>query len=141
MNVSKEFLLEAVGLSLLVALLLVGIQLFQRTSSLVSHMDREQEQQLEQLAEHEITQYDGLVIDGITAISHIKNVVGNYQIPVYVETMQNSFVVEKREEYVSLRDAESEHFISSFELYRCEVIRNENGSIERVEIKIQREGE
>ena len=31
MNISKEFLMEAVGLSLLVALILIGMQMFHKT--------------------------------------------------------------------------------------------------------------
>ena len=56
MQVSKEFLLEAVGLSLLVGLLLLGVKLFDRAYSLMTWFETEQEKQLEKMQEYEITQ-------------------------------------------------------------------------------------
>ena len=141
MQVSKEFLMEAVGLSLLVALLLVGVRMFQRTNSLISSLDRQQEQRLAKLEEYEVTCYDGLIVDGITAISYIKNVVGNYAIPALVETDGTSFKVVSRNEYVELRNQSSEYYIDAWDEFLCEVVRDENGSIECIQIKAVREGE
>ena len=75
MQVSKEFLLEAVGLSLLVGLLLLGVKLFDRACSLMTWFETEQEKQLEKMQEYEITQYENRTIDGITAVNYIKNMV------------------------------------------------------------------
>lgn len=141
MSISKEFLLEAVGLSLLVALLLVGVKVFQRTNDFISAMDREQERRIEEWQEYEVVQYDGRVVDGITAISYIRNTVGQYNVPIYVETIEHAFWITKPEDYKGLRDMTSEHYMNTLALYQCQVIRNENDSIEQVEIRVQREEE
>lgn len=140
MQVSKEFLIEAVGLSLLVAFLMLGFQMFQRAGSLIQKFDREQEQQMAELSEYEITQYDGREMDGISVISYIKNMVSNYSLPVWVVTDRGEFTIQDTEELKLLREQDSEYYIGSWELYSCEVVRNENKSIEQIKIRIT-EGE
>ena len=46
MNVSKEFLMEAVGLSLLVALILISMQMFERAMKMTALLEERQEQQM-----------------------------------------------------------------------------------------------
>ena len=139
MNISREFLLEAVGLSLMVALLLVGVKMFQRTSDFIAAIDREQEQSIAEMKEYELVRYDEMIIDGITAIGYIKMVVGEYQIPVYVETSENSFLITDKKEYAGIRNLTSPYYMDTLSLYQCTVIRSENESVERVEIKVQKE--
>jgi len=139
MNISREFLLEAVGLSLMVALLLVGVKMFQRTSDFIAAIDREQEQSIAEMKEYELVRYDEMIIDGITAIGYIKMVVGEYQIPVYVETSENSFLITDKKEYAGIRNLTSPYYMDTLALYQCTVIRSENESVERVEIKVQKE--
>ena len=141
MSVSKEFLMEAVGLSLMVALLFVGLKFFQRTNELITQMDRAQAQRIAEWEEYEIIRYDGKTIDGIIATGYIKSMVCEYQLPVYVETEENTFCVEDKAECEELRNMASPQYMSALALYQCTVIRNENDSIERVEIKVQREEE
>ena len=86
MTVSKEFLLEAVGLSILVALLLISVQLFQRAQKLTALLEEEQEHQITELEEYEIVKYDGLTVDGMTAINYIKRMTGYYNLLVEVVT-------------------------------------------------------
>ena len=101
MHISKEFLLEAVGLSLLVALIFISIQLFQRATRLTGLLEERQEQQITQLEEHDIVKYDGIRIDGMTAVSYIKTVTGSYHVPVKVVTETAEFTVTGKSDYAS----------------------------------------
>ena len=139
MRVSKEFLLEAVGMSLLVALILIGMQLFQRATKLTTLLEREQEQKIAVLEEYEIVRYDGLLVDGMTAVSYIKKMTGTYDLPVTVVTEKGEFVIKEAVEYTELRNSSSERYMNPLAKYRCEIIRNENEVI--AEIKISVEGD
>ena len=139
MRVSKEFLLEAVGMSLLVALILIGMQLFQRATKLTTLLEREQEQKIAVLEEYEIVRYDGLLVDGMTAVSYIKKMTGTYDLPVTVVTEKGEFVIKEAVEYTELRNSSSERYMNPLAKYRCEIIRNENDVI--AEIKISVEGD
>lgn len=138
MHISKEFLIEAVGLSLLVALILISMQIFQRAVKITSLLEEGQEQQITELEEYEIVKYDGLLIDGMTAISYIKRMVDVYELPVSVVSLNGEFVVTKSAEYADLRNVNSEKYINPILKYRCKVIRDENKVI--TELRIEREG-
>ena len=140
MTVSKEFLLEAVGLSILVALLLISVQLFQRAQKLTALLEEEQEHQITELEEYEIVKYDGLTVDGMTAINYIKRMTGYYNLLVEVVTENRQFIVRK-EDYSELRNIASEKYLSPLALYYCEVLRDENEAIEKIKIIIERSGE
>ena len=137
MHISKEFLMEAFGLSLLVALLLISVQIFHRTTRLTDLMKDEQEQQILALEEQDIVQYDGMYVDGMAVIGYIKNMVNNYDVPVKVLTEQHSFVVEENGLYAELRNAESEYYINPLALYYCEVVRDSNEVIKEIQITVK----
>ncbi len=137
MRISKEFLMEAVSLSLLVALILISVQMFQRANKITTLLEEGQEKKITQLQEYEIVRYDGFCIDGMTAIGYIKTMVGTYQIPVIVTTKENSFIVKEKENYTSLRDPNSDTYIPPLSLYLCEVVRDENESIKEIKITIE----
>lgn len=141
MNVSKEFLLEAFGLSLLVALILISVQMFQRATQFTELLEQEQEKRITELEEYEVVKFDGLMIDGMTAIGYIKRVTGNYELPVKITSLQGTFIVEGKEDYASLRDMDSRHYINPLAKYKCEVLRDENGTISEVTLVIETEGE
>lgn len=137
MRISKEFLMEAVSLSLLVALILISVQMFQRANKITTLLGEGQEKKIAELQEYEIVRYDGFQIDGMTAIGYIKTMVGTYQIPVIVTTEKNSFVVKEKENYASLRDPDSDTYIHPLSLYLCEVVRDENESIKEIKITVE----
>ena len=140
MQVSKEFLLEAVGLSLLVGLMLLGVQMFGRAKTLVEILNRGQEQKLEELQQYEITQYENRTIDGITAANYIKTMVYHYDLKVLVETEERGFTIESKESCKMLTDPDMEYYLNPFAVYTCTVFKDENGNIEYVQIKAE-EGE
>lgn len=140
MQVNKEFLLEAVGLSLLVGLLLFGVEMFNRATSLMKVFERRQEEQLLIIQEHEITQYENRTVDGVTVVSYMKNMVYHYEIKVMVELGDRSFWVEEKEDCKWLDEEESEYYIPPFLLYECAIIRDENGNVDYILIKAK-EGE
>ena len=140
MQVSKEFLLEAVGLSLLVGLMLLGVQMFDRAKTLMEVLNRGQEQKIEELQEYEITQYENRTIDGITAANYIKTMVHHYDLKVLVETDGRGFVIESRESCKKLTASDSEYYLNPFAVYSCTILKDENGTIEYVQIKAE-EGE
>ena len=137
MQISKEFLVEAVGLSLLVALIFVGMQMFQRTMRVTAILENNQEEKITMLEEYEIVKYDGLVLDGMTVVNYIKNMVGEYELPVIIESEQKTFVVADRTELGLLRDVDSEKYINPYATYRCTVVRDDNEVIN--EIRLVRE--
>ena len=137
MHISKEFLMEAVGLSLLVALIFISMQMYQKAMRVTNILGLEQEEKIKMLEEYEITKYDELLIDGMTAVSYIKNVVGEYGIPVIVELKQETFSVTAREEFSLLRNVNSKMYISPYTTFRCQVVRNENDII--IEIRLTNE--
>ena len=141
MNISKEFLLEAVGLSLLVALLLIGMQMFKKTIKITTLMERKQEETISNLEEYELVKYDDMLIDGITALGYIKNVVGEYHITVIVEEKQRKFSITERDEFGLLRDVDSKKYINPYGFYQCKVIRNENDVITEINLVREQEGE
>lgn len=135
MNVSKEFLMEAVGLSLLVALLMLGVKMFQSASGLMNYMAERQEETLTRMQEYEIVQYDGQTVDGITAISYIKAMVDQYALPVRIETSGNTYEVKTGKEAAMLREDTSEFGMSVFREYECHVVRGENKNVEYIRMK------
>lgn len=141
MRVSKEFLMEAVGLSLLVALILLSVQMFQKAEKIAVLLENEQEKQIMELEEYELTKYDGLFVDGITAVGYIKNIVGTYCIPVRVTTLSGEFSVREVSEYSDLRNMNSEHYIHPMALYLCEIFRDENGAVAEVGITVEKKGD
>ena len=86
------------------------------------------------LEEYEIVKYDGFILDGMTAVNYIKNMVNEYELPVIVEVEQRTFVVSGREELGLLRDVDSEKYISPYATYRCEVVRDENEVIKEIRL-------
>lgn len=140
MSVSKEFLMEAAGLTILVALLFVGVQVFQRAVKLTNLLEEGQEQQISELEEYEIIKYDGLKIDGMTAVNYIKRMTGSYAMVVELETVEGSFVITK-EDYSELKDSTSKKYVSPLAMYDCEVLRDENRSIAKIKITIERSGD
>ena len=140
MHISKEFLMEAVGLSLLVALIFIGMQMFQRAVKVSTLLNAEQEEKIIMLEEYEIVKYDGLLIDGLTAVGYIKKMVGNYELPIRVEHGAESFSITEREQFELLRDIDSEKYISPYAIYRCLIIRDENEVITEVELLKEQEG-
>ena len=140
MHISKEFLLEAVGLSLVVALILISMQIFQRSAKLTATFEKSQEQQIAELEEYEIVKFDGMQMDGVTVISYIKKMIGTYELPVWILKEKGVFVISDTSQYVSLRDADSELYINPFGKYRCEVIRDENEAISEIKIHVEKEG-
>ena len=141
MNISKEFLMEAVGLSLLVALILIGMRMFQKTIKITTQIERNQEQTITNLEEYELVKYDEMVIDGMTALGYIKNVIVEYHLPVIVEEKQRKFTVDSRDDLGLLRDVDSEKYISPYGFYQCRVIRNENEVIAEINLLREQEGE
>lgn len=138
MHISKEFLLEAVGLSLLVALIFISMQLFQRATRLTGLLEERQENQITQLEEYDIVKYDGIRINGMTALSYIKTVTGSYHVPVKVVTETAEFTVLEISDYAELRKIESETYINPQAYYLCTVIRNENEAIKEITIELER---
>ena len=136
MNISKEFLLEAVGLSLVVALILISMQIFQRAVKITNLLEKEQEQQIIELEEYEIVKYDGLQIDGMTAVSYIKKMVAVYEIPVKVINTEIEFLISSQDEITELRDTRSNRYINPLTKYYCEVVRNENEVIKEIIVKV-----
>lgn len=141
MHISKEFLLEAVGLSLVVALILISMQVFQKAVKVTSLLEEGQEEQIMELEEYEIVKYDGLLIDGMTAVTYIKRMVENYDLQAKVQNVNGEFVLEKVSECKELRDIDSPRYICPMEKYYCEVVRDENKVIQEVRIAIVRGGD
>ena len=141
MNISKEFLMEAVGLSLLVALILIGMQMFHKTIKITTLLQNNQEERITQLEEYDLVKYEDLLLDGMTVLGYIKNVVGEHQLPVIVEEKQKKFSVTERAEFGLLRDVESEKYIYPYALYKCKVIRDENDVITEINLVREQEGD
>lgn len=140
MHISKEFLMEAVGLALLVALILIGMQLFQKAVQVTSLLEQEQKQKISELEEYEIIQFDGLQMDGMTAISYIKKMIGTYNLPVCVDAGSGEFMVTGRNQYSRLREPEDEMYMNPLAMYRCVVSRDANEVITGVSLTIQAGG-
>lgn len=141
MNISKEFLMEAVGLSLLVALILIGMQMFHKTIKITTLLQNHQEESITQLEEYDLVKYEDLLLDGMTVLGYIKNVVGEHRLPVIVEEKQKKFSVTERAEFGLLRDVESEKYICPYALYKCKVIRDENDVITEINLVREQEGD
>jgi len=140
-HVSKEFLLEAVGLSLLVALLLISMQMFQKATKITMLLEENQERQIAELEEYEITKYDGIVLDGITALNYAKKMTGTYKLPVIVTTIKGEFSVIGQTDYEEMRNIISEKYVNPLAKYRCELVRDENAVIAEIRITEERKVE
>lgn len=141
MQISKQFLLEAVGLILTVSLILTGVRLYQRANSAVTMMERRQDEQFRQMEEYEIVKYEGCSIDGTTAVAYIKHLVGTYGIPVTVTTAGGTFQIAEHLQYGNLRNMESEQYINPLGKFACEVLRDENSAIIGASLVYCKEGE
>lgn len=133
--------MEAVGLSLLVALILIGMQMFQKTIKITTLLQNHQEESITQLEEYDLVKYEDLLLDGMTVLGYIKNVVGEHRLPVIVEEKQKKFSVTERAEFGLLRDVESEKYICPYALYKCKVIRDENDVITEINLVREQEGD
>lgn len=141
MQISKQFLIEAVGLILTVSLILTGVRLYQRANRAVVMMEQRQDRQFQQMEEYEIVKYEGYSIDGTTAIAYIKYLVGTYGLPVTVTTAGGTFQVAERLQYANLRNMESEQYINPLGKFDCEVLRDENSAIVGAALVYCKEGE
>lgn len=135
MHISKEFLMEAVGLSLLMTLILISMQMFQRSMRLTALVEEKQNRQIMELEEYEIVKYEDLLIDGMTAINYIKKMIGTYGLPVYVSNENGVFTVAEQSECADLRNIASEKYLNPLIKYRCKVERDENGAINKIRIE------
>lgn len=141
MQISKQFLIEAVGLILTVSLILTGVRLYQRASRVVTMMEQRQDRQFQQMEEYEIIKYEGCSIDGTTAVAYIKHLVGTYGLPVTVTTVDGTFQIAERLQYVNLRNMESDQYINPLGRFNCEVLRDENSAIIGASLVYCKEGE
>lgn len=135
MHISKEFLAEAVSLSLLVTLILVSMQLFHRSMKITELMEEKQTRQIAELEEYEIVKYEDLLVDGMTVINYIKRMNGTYGLPIYVSADTGDFTIIGKSEYAELRNIESGKYINPLKKYRCKVERDENGVINKIRIE------
>ena len=129
MQISRQFLIDAVGLLLTVSLILMGMKLYQKAERAAGILEERQNRQLQELEEYEIVKYEGYSIGGTTALAYIKNLVGNYGLPVTVTTASGTFQVTERSQYGNMRDMESEQYINPLEKFSCELLRDENDAI------------
>lgn len=141
MHISKQFLIEAVGLILTVSLILTGVKLYQRANRMVTIMGQRQNKQIQQMEEYEIVKYEGSVIDGTTAVAYIKYLVGTYGLPVTITTAGGTFQVAGHLQYANLRNMESEQYINPLGRFQCEVFRDENSAIIGASLMYCKEGE
>jgi len=141
MHVSKEFLMEAFGLSLLVMLILISSGMFRKAMELTSCLEMKQEETLTELEEYDIIRYDGMKVDGMTAIGYIKTAVGEYHLPVRVTTENGSFSVLEKQQFAALREPGAEYYVDPLTMYQCRVERDENGSFAEIEICVVMEGD
>ena len=58
--------------------------------------------------------------------------VNHYGLSVYVQTKDREFTIESKEKCAQLKDKESEYYISSFGIYECCVVRDENGGVDYI---------
>lgn len=141
MHISKQFLIEAVGLILTVSLIMTGVRLYQRANHAVMAMEQQQNRRFQQMEEYEIVKYEGCSIDGTTAVAYIKHLVGTYGLPVTVTTADGTFQIEERLQYANLRNMESGQYINPLGRFQCEVLRDENSAIIGALLMYCREGE
>ena len=129
MQVSKQFLLDAVGLILTISLILTGVRLYRKAEQAVGILEKRQSRQLQNLEEYEVVKYEGYYIDGTTVLGYIRNLVGNYDLPVTVTTGKGTFRITERSQCANLRNKDSEQYINPLGTYLCEVLRDENSAI------------
>jgi len=141
MHVGKEFLIEAVSLSLLVALIIISMQMFERTVKISSLLEQSQEKMISEMEEYEIVKYEDCLVDGMTVINYIKKMISIYHLPVHVTTDQEEFCVSEYADYTDLIKSDSEKYIRPLAKYRCRVIRDENGTITEIRMEAEKEGD
>lgn len=129
MQVSRQFILEAAGLVLTVALILLGVQFFERTKQILSLLSERQEQEWQYLLEYEQIRYEGLQITGSTAVSFTKEMVSKYGIPVTIRKEEGSCCIQTAKELAGLREEQSRYYVSPLTKFTCEVLRDDNSAI------------
>lgn len=134
MEVSRQFLAEAVSMILLVALLLTGVRIYQRANTAIGIMETQQEQRLKDLEEYDAVKYDGCKINGITAVSYIRNMVFYYNLPVWILKDGARVEIDSYDMCESIKSEGTEWYVSPFERFQCEIIRDENRALVRAEL-------
>lgn len=129
MQVSRQFILEAAGLVLTVAFILLGVQFFERTKQVLLLLSERQEQEWQELREYEQIRYDGLQITGSTAVSFTKEMVSKYGIPVTIRKEDGSCRIQSTKELTGLREEQSQYYVSPIAKFTCEVLRDDNSAI------------
>lgn len=138
MHITKEMLINAVGLMFTVALIFIGYSVFNRSVDAATFFGRQQDDTMQALEEYPITKYDGYEINGSVAINLIKEVIGSYDgITVEVKTtaVPEGFVITDSSKYAAFRDLSSTYYINPIVLYLVTVERDGNGVITSLQIE------
>ena len=133
---TKKTLWYAFGLMITVALMFIGLSIFQRAEKTADTLAKGQDAANKNIEEYEIVKFDGYDISGSQAIYYAKEVVGNHGIPVTFKTtlVPAGFVVSDSSLYGEFRDLNSSYYINPIIQYTVEVKRDENDTITGVEI-------
>lgn len=130
----KKWIYSAVSLAVLIALIYLGIGLFDRAKFTLSLIAEGQQDAQRTAMEYDIVKYDGHKIVGSTAITYIKTVVSKYEVPVQVTTTKGTFTCDSSAFFAKLRDIDADQFINPMVEYEVRVIRDENDMISAVHI-------
>lgn len=133
MQISRQFIIEAVGLMITVAFLSMGIGMYKRAYATVEVIRDRQERMLLEAQQFDLIRYEGEKISGSEAVSYVKNVFNEYPVEIYIKTDVKEFILDDVN-CALLREPQSVFYINPLKKYSCILQKDLNGIIDRVEI-------
>lgn len=130
----KRMILLLVGMVITVGLCYIGITMFKRSSDVSETLMNNQSDTAREVQEYDVTRFDGFEISGSTAVSYIKTVVVKYGLSVEVTTTIKSFTCTDSTFFTEFRDIGSDYYINPMKQYKVEVVRDDNGALQKVKI-------
>ncbi len=135
----KEMLIFAAGLILTISLIFLGFTVFSKALNIGRFVSEKEDQKLQALKREEIEKYEGQEVQGNKIVSYVRNLYGKAEATISVTRKDSnniaySFQIDSST-INELRNEKSSYFINPMKKYRVTLLRDNNDSITRIEIK------
>ncbi|MCR5154774.1 MAG: hypothetical protein K6B75_08020 [Lachnospiraceae bacterium] len=136
MQVSKHFIVEAVGLLITVALLSIALGMYKNTEDGLRSIKHRQEATLKRLEEYEITKYDGCLVKGSMAASFVRMAVCDYGLHANISTGKTNYTICEAEMCYLMNNISADEYVNPLNSYKCRVYRDVNGALSEISIEL-----
>ncbi len=137
MSVIKEFIMFAAGIVITVSLAAIGFNIYSEAAELGKGIAGKERSAIEELREYELMRFDGSEVDGSRAISYIKRIYRDYDIPIEVTGNGRSYVIDG-DSIGEIRNTSSVYYMNPLRKYLISVSVDENDAASGITIEQRR---